>query len=121
MLVFDLLRPEHIAGIAWKFLDKIRTSAASRRHLTLEFGASASDSSVIQLVVEQMQAPGNMAYGGRRVKLLLETLVEKPLNRWIYEHQPPRAQLQAAISPSGQVWWMGIPGPGTPLHHVPRS
>ncbi len=31
------------------------------------------------------------------------------------EDQPPRAQLQAAISPSGQVWWMGIPGPGTPM------
>jgi ATP-dependent Clp protease ATP-binding subunit ClpA len=88
VLVFDFLRPEHVAGIAWKFIDKLRSSAAARRHLSLEFGTSASDSPVIRLINEQMQGPGNMAYGGRRVKLLLETLVEKPLNRWIYEHQP---------------------------------
>jgi hypothetical protein len=33
-----------------------------------------------------MEKQENLLFGGRRIKTLLETLVERPLNRWIFEN-----------------------------------
>jgi len=35
-----------------------------------------------------MEKQENLLFGGRRIKTLLETLVERPLNRWIFENYP---------------------------------
>jgi hypothetical protein len=35
-----------------------------------------------------MEKQENLLFGGRRIKTLLETLIERPLNRWIFENYP---------------------------------
>jgi hypothetical protein len=35
-----------------------------------------------------MEQQENLLFGGRRIKSLLESLVERPLNRWLFEHYP---------------------------------
>jgi hypothetical protein len=35
-----------------------------------------------------------MLFGGRRIKSLLETLVERPLNRWLFETCPDMNELR---------------------------
>lgn len=83
VVVFDLLRPEHIEGITRKFLGQLSQSAEQKRGLQPTW-----DPSVYDWVALAMREGDNMLYGGRRIKTLLETGVEKPLNRWIFFTEP---------------------------------
>lgn len=49
--------------------------------------------SVIDHIHSEMQQGDNLLFGGRRVKTLLESTVERPLNRWIFENIPDAAEL----------------------------
>jgi hypothetical protein len=33
-----------------------------------------------------MQEGNNLLFGGRRIKTLLENLIERPLNRWLFDN-----------------------------------
>jgi ATP-dependent Clp protease ATP-binding subunit ClpA len=91
ILVFDMLRPEYTAGICRKFLTFLAESAKDRAGLILEF----SDGSVVEMIGREMQTASNLLFGGRRIKSLLETLVEQPLNQWVFYKAPrPAAQLK---------------------------
>ena len=46
------------------------------------------ETSVLEVLSVNMQEADNLLFGGRRIKTLLETLVERPLNRWIFENYP---------------------------------
>jgi energy-coupling factor transporter ATP-binding protein EcfA2 len=81
IVVFDLLRPEFVARIGEKFLRQLRVSAQEKHQLKLKFQPS-----VLAVLAEQMQVGDNLLFGGRRIKTLLESLVERPLNRWIFEN-----------------------------------
>ncbi len=81
IVVFDLLRPEFVARIGEKFLRQLRVSAQEKHQLRLTFQPS-----VLAVLAEQMQVGDNLLFGGRRIKTLLESLVERPLNRWIFEN-----------------------------------
>jgi ATP-dependent Clp protease ATP-binding subunit ClpA len=83
IVVFDLLRSSHVAGIGQKFLRQLAESALDKYQLRLTF-----DNSVLTLLAERMEQQENLLFGGRRIKTLLETLVERPLNRWLFEHYP---------------------------------
>jgi ATP-dependent Clp protease ATP-binding subunit ClpA len=89
---FDLLRPEHVAAIGQKFLDQLRAGAEEKYGLTLEFLPS-----ILEVLSDRMEKDGNLLFGGRRVKTLLETLVERPLNRWVFENVPEPEALSGAI------------------------
>ena len=79
-----MLRPEHVAGICRKFLDLLSASAKERAGLALDF----PDDSVALLIQREMQIGTNLLFGGRRIKSLLETLVEQPLNEWVFFNSP---------------------------------
>ena len=60
-------------------------SARERRRLELTFPGG----SVVELIAGQMRSGQNMLFGGRRVRTLTETLVDQPLNEWIFFNEPP--------------------------------
>ena len=81
IVVFDLLRPEFVWKIGEKFLRQLAESAWDKYRLLLLF-----QTSVLEVLSVNMQDADNLLFGGRRIKTLLETLVERPLNRWIFEN-----------------------------------
>lgn len=83
IVVFDLLRPEFIWQIGEKFLKQLAGSAWDKYRFLLLF-----QTSVLEVLSVHMQEADNLLFGGRRIKTLLETLVERPLNRWIFENYP---------------------------------
>lgn len=80
IVVFDVLRPSHVEAIAHKFTRLLAASARERLGVTLVF-----DESVYERVRSNMALGDNLLYGGRRVKSLLETMVERPFNRWVFD------------------------------------
>lgn len=83
VVVFDLLRPDYVAAIGNKFLRQLSESALDKYQLQLTFEPSIIEG--LRTVMEQQE---NLLFGGRRIKSLLESLVERPLNRWLFEHYP---------------------------------
>jgi len=80
IVVFDILRPEFVTGITEKFLAILQVGARERLGLELAFlpGVTAA-------IQHEMEIADNLMFGGRRVKSLLETHLERPLNRWLFE------------------------------------
>jgi hypothetical protein len=83
IVAFDLLRPEFVDGIATKFLRSLAEAAQEKYKFTIIF-----DPSVLSVTHQHMTAGDNLLFGGRRIKSLLETLVERPLNRWLFHNYP---------------------------------
>ena len=83
IVVFDLLRPEFVWKIGEKFLRQLAESAWDKYRLVLLFQTSVLE--VLNVIIQQTD---NLLFGGRRIKTLLETLIERPLNRWIFENYP---------------------------------
>lgn len=81
IVVFDLLRPEFVWQIGQKFLRLLAESAWDKYQLQVLFQPI-----VLEVLNVYMQQDDNLLFGGRRIKTLLETLVERPLNRWIFEN-----------------------------------
>lgn len=103
IVVFDLLRSRHVAGIGEKFLRQLAESALDKYQLRLSF-----DESVLKELAERMAEQENLLFGGRRIKTLLETLVERPLNRWLFERYPDltvllNQSLLVGLAPSGRL------------------
>ena len=103
IVAFDLLRPQYVDGIARKFLKLLGDSAQDMYRCTLQF-----DDSVLAAVSRRMREGDNLLFGGRRIKSLMETMVERPLNRWVFEHCEDVGQLagrtlQIAMTPEGNL------------------
>ena len=78
-VVFDILRPAFVQGITEKFLRLLTEGAREARGLELRFNPQ-----VPRRLEDWMRQKDNLLFGGRRVKSLLETHVERPLNRWLF-------------------------------------
>ena len=89
IVVFDLLRPQFVEAIGQKFLRQLAVSAQDKHGLGLRF-----DPSVLGYLGQRMAEADNVLFGGRRIKTLLESLVERPLNRWLFEQYPDLNQLR---------------------------
>ncbi|MFN6499046.1 MAG: AAA family ATPase [Nostoc sp. DedQUE01] len=81
IVVFDLLRPDFVWQIGQKFLRQLAESAWDKYQLQVLFQPV-----VLEVINVYMQEDDNLLFGGRRIKTLLETLIERPLNRWIFEN-----------------------------------
>jgi hypothetical protein len=97
ILVFDMLRPSYTTGICKKFLALLAESAKDRAGLILEF----PDGSVVDMIRREMETATNLLFGGRRIKSLLETLVEQPLNQWVFFKAPQPATRLNITADSG--------------------
>lgn len=91
VVVFDRLRPKHISAIGAKFLQSLREQATERFQIHLHFNCN------IEIALRrEMGKPDNLKWGGRRVRTLLETLVERPLNVWLFNHSAELPALRGA-------------------------
>jgi energy-coupling factor transporter ATP-binding protein EcfA2 len=81
IVVFDILRPEYVTQIGRKFLGQLEAVSQEKFDLALRFLPS-----VDEMLVREMSKGENMLLGGRRIGALLESLVERPLNRWLFEN-----------------------------------
>ncbi|MBM3495855.1 MAG: ATP-dependent Clp protease ATP-binding subunit, partial [Armatimonadetes bacterium] len=97
IVAFDLLRPDYVDGIARKFLKLLSDATLDTYRCTLRF-----DDSVVEAVRVRMQEGDNLMYGGRRIKAILETILERPLNRWVFTTYEDPAQM------AGQTFDVGI-------------
>lgn len=88
IVVFDILRPQFVRDIGSKFLGKLAEVAEEKYQLTLKFQPS-----ILEALSQEMAKGNNLLLGGRRIKTLLETLVERPLNSWIFQEFPEPASL----------------------------
>lgn len=101
VLAFDLLRPEFVAGIGAKFLHLLSESARDKYGVTIAY-----DGSVLDVLQRRMIEGDNLLFGGRQIKNLLETLVEKPLNDQVFKAYPDLHQL------SGKTLSIGLSDDG---------
>lgn len=101
IVVFDLLRPEFVRPIGEKLLSQLQEAALDKYRLNLEF-----QESIFELLNRKMAEGNNLLMGGRRIKTELETLVERPLNRWIFYNFEDMSQL------AGQTLTLGTTSDG---------
>lgn len=95
IIVFDMLRSEYVPGICRKFQHLLVKSARENSALTVAF----PDDGICRMIAEMMSFT-DLRFGGRRIRTLMETLVERPLNRWIFQREPPRgAKLDLTADP----------------------
>jgi ATP-dependent Clp protease ATP-binding subunit ClpA len=80
IVVFDLLRPEHIEGICNKFLTALEQAALNKRRLEIAFDRQQ----LVNMIRNLMEQGDKLSSGGRGIKMLLEKTVERPLNRWVF-------------------------------------
>ena len=80
IVVFDLLRPEHIEGICNKFLTALEQAALNKRRLEIAFDRQQ----LVNMIRKLMEQGDRLSSGGRGIKTLLEKTVERPLNRWVF-------------------------------------
>lgn len=81
IVVFDILRPEYVAGIGRKFLGQLETVGKEKYRVTIRFLPSVDG-----MLLREMSKEENRLLGGRRVGAILETMVERPLNTWLFEN-----------------------------------
>ncbi|MBF0548013.1 MAG: ATP-dependent Clp protease ATP-binding subunit [Candidatus Riflebacteria bacterium] len=81
IVVFDLLRPDFVTRIAAKFLQQLATIAQTKYDVQLQFSTS-----IFEELLNVMRTGDNLLYGGRRIKSILETLVERPINSWLFQN-----------------------------------
>jgi len=83
IIVFYLLRENFINTISCKFLQQYSEITKEKYNLSVNFQPS-----VLEIILLRMKEERNLILGGRRIKSLLETLVEKPLNSWLFQKFP---------------------------------
>lgn len=99
IVVFDLLRPEHIEGICNKFLTALEVSAVKLR-LELAFDRPQ----IVSMIRKLMEQGDKLSSGGRGIKAMLERTVERPLNRWIFYKNPENgAKLTITAASDGET------------------
>ena len=88
IVVFDLLRPEFVRPIGEKLLSQLKEAALDKYRLNLEF-----QESIFEVLSQKMAEGDKLLMGGRGIKTELETLVEQPLNDWIFHNFEDMSQL----------------------------
>jgi hypothetical protein len=70
VVVFDMLRPQHVAGITRRLIDQLTESVRERHGVTLAVDADA----VLAWVEDRMKDPDNLSLGGRQIRNEMESV-----------------------------------------------
>jgi len=108
IVVFDVLREEHVRGIAAKFLGSLAQNLRRRHDVDMTY-----DESVTDWVRTWMAEGDNMLFGGRRIKTLIETRIVTPLSRWVFVTEPRPGQEVALSVNGGPLLVNGQPVPAS--------
>lgn len=84
VVVFDMLRPQHVAGITRRLIDQLAESVHERHGVTLAVDTDA----VLAWVEDRMKDPENLSLGGRQIRNEME-LVRAAYVRYYVAAQPP--------------------------------
>jgi ATP-dependent Clp protease ATP-binding subunit ClpA len=97
VVVFDMLRREHIVRIADRLLGQLTESVRERHRVELVPDADT----LHPWITERMSDPEHQAYGGRQIRNELEQ-VRAAVVRHLLEHRPaPGSRIRAAIAADG--------------------
>ncbi|SER75931.1 AAA family ATPase [Streptomyces qinglanensis] len=99
VVVFDMLRREHIVSIADRLLGQLTESVRERHRVEL-----VHDTGTLHpWITARMSEPEHQAYGGRQIRNELEQ-VRAQVVRHLLEHRPvPGSRVRTQIGPDGAV------------------
>ncbi|MEV7869647.1 AAA family ATPase [Streptomyces sp. NPDC088124] len=100
VVVFDMLRREHIVRIADRLLGQLSESVRERHRVEL-----VHDTDTLHpWITERMSDPEHQAYGGRQIRNELER-VRAAVVRHLLEHRPvPGTRIRAGVTADGTAW-----------------
>jgi energy-coupling factor transporter ATP-binding protein EcfA2 len=98
VVVFDMLRPEHIAAVLRKFLAGVAESARERHGVELVF-----DDSLVALAEQACAEPEVLVLGGRGVRNFVDSRVLVPVNRAMVDEGAPGRRFLVAAERRGVV------------------
>ncbi|GAA2136507.1 hypothetical protein GCM10009760_16080 [Kitasatospora kazusensis] len=100
VVVFDMLRREHVVHIADRLLAQLRESVRERHRVEL-----VPDTATLHpWITARMSDPEHQAYGGRQIRNELER-ARAAVVRHILEHRPgPGSRLRIGTGPDGALW-----------------
>lgn len=97
VVVFDMLRREHIVRIAGRLLGQLAESVRERHQVELEYDTAT----VHPWITDRMSDPEHQAYGGRQIRNELERLRAAVVGHFI-EHRPAAgSRLRVAVTTDG--------------------
>ncbi|MBO1419935.1 AAA family ATPase, partial [Streptomyces sp. FH025] len=99
VVVFDMLRDEHVVGIAERLLAQLGESVSERHRVELVPDRASLD----RWITERMADPERRAYGGRQIRNEFEPVLLAVV-RYLLEHDPqPGSRLRLGIDENGTV------------------
>ena len=106
VVVFDMLRPQHVAGITSRLADQLVESVWERHHVELVIDRA----SVQAWMAERMAAPERFAYGGRQIRNEMEELRRAVVHYFVAAEPAAGSQVQLGVGPAGEI----VVSPGAP-------
>ncbi|MFE6867272.1 AAA family ATPase [Kitasatospora sp. NPDC057692] len=99
VVVFDMLRTEHVVGIADRLLDQLAESLDERHGI----GLVPDTESIHPWITGRMADPERQAYGGRQIRNEFDPVLGAVV-RYVIGHAPPRGSaIRLAIDGDGAV------------------
>ncbi|WP_031226835.1 AAA family ATPase [Streptomyces roseochromogenus] len=100
VVVFDMLRREHIVKIADRLLGQLTESVRERHQVEL-----VPDTDTLHpWITERMSDPEHQAYGGRQIRNELERLREAVVARFLAQRPTPGSRIRLGIDADGTPW-----------------
>ncbi|MFJ4201977.1 AAA family ATPase [Streptomyces sviceus] len=111
VVVFDMLRAHHVAGITDRLLDQLAASAHERNQVEVVFDRPG----VHAWITRRMALPEQRAYGGRQIRNELELLRSAIVAHLLSQSPPPGSRIEVGVDHTGQARVSAIrdSGPGS--------
>ncbi|WP_405652104.1 AAA family ATPase [Streptomyces sp. RK9] len=100
VVVFDMLRREHIVRIADRLLDQLTESVRERHQVELV----PDPDSLHPWITERMSDPEHQAYGGRQIRNELERLRAAVVSHFLARRPAPGSRIRLGVDADGTPW-----------------
>jgi ATP-dependent Clp protease ATP-binding subunit ClpB len=97
VVVFDMLRPQHVAGITRRLIGQLAESVQERHGVTLEIDADA----VLAWVEDRMKDPENLSLGGRQIRNEMERVRAVYVRYYVAKQPPAGSAVRLAVDQAG--------------------
>ena len=112
VVVFDVLRPQHVAGITSRLTEQLVESVWERHQVELVI-----DHATVQAwMAERMAAPERFAYGGRQIRNEMEELRQAVVRFFVAAEPVAGSRVYLGVGPGGEIAVTpGTVQPGEPV------
>lgn len=100
VVVFDMLRREHIVKIADRLLGQLAESVRERHRVVLV----PDTDSLHPWITERMSDPEHQAYGGRQIRNEMERLRAAVVTHFLARRPAPGSRLRLGVDADGTAW-----------------